>query len=71
MENGPIKITKRIIHRVTTYLSLDRPEIMRSGAKEAIEKNTGALYNKRGMTINIIFDPLIAFVVKIIARKLF
>ena len=44
---------------------------MRSDAKEVIKKNTGALWNKRGMIIETITDPLIAFVVRIISHKFF
>ena len=69
MEDGPIKITKRIIHRAIVYPTLDRPKTMRSDKKEAIEKNIGVLWNKRGMTIDTITDPLIAFAVRIIAYK--
>ena len=43
LDNGPIKITKIIIHRVTRYPTLDRPKTMRSESKEVIEKNTGAM----------------------------
>ena len=44
---------------------------MLSDVKEGIEKNIGALWNKRGMTIDTILDPLIAFVVRIISHKFF
>lgn len=47
LENGHIKITKNIVQRVTWYSTLDRPKTMRSDAKEAIEKNTGVVWNKR------------------------
>ena len=43
LENGPIKITKRIIHKVTGYPTLDRPKTLRSDSKEVIEKNVGAV----------------------------
>ena len=59
------------IHRVIGYPTLDIPKTMTSDAKEEIEKNIGALWNKRGMTIDIIFDPLIKFAVRIIAHKFF
>ena len=36
-----------------------------------IEKNTGALWNKRGMTIDTITNPLIDFVVRVIAQKFY
>lgn len=42
LDNGPIKITKRIIHRVTGYPTLDRPKTLRSDSKEVIKKNIGA-----------------------------
>ena len=44
---------------------------MRSKVKEVIKKNIGGVWNKRGMTIDTIIDPLIAFVVRIIALKVF
>ena len=43
LDNGPIKITKRIIHRVTRYPTLDWPKILRSDSKEVIKKNIGAI----------------------------
>jgi hypothetical protein len=39
---------------------------MKSDAKEVIEKNTRVVCNKRGMTIDTILDPLIAFSMRII-----
>lgn len=44
---------------------------MRSEAKEIIERNTGAVWNKQGMTIDTITYPLIAFAVRIIAHKFY
>ena len=44
---------------------------MRSDAKEANKKNTGAMWNKRGMKIDTIKDSLISFVVRIISHKFF
>lgn len=44
---------------------------MRSDAKEVIEKNTGVVWNKRGMTIDTITDPLATFVVMIISHRFF
>ena len=44
---------------------------MQSDAKEVIEKNTRVVWNKRGMTINTILNPLITFVVRIITHKFF
>ena len=43
LDNGPIKITKRIIYRVTSYPTLDRPKTLRSDSKEVIKKNIGAV----------------------------
>ena len=42
LEGGTIKITKRTIHRVTGYPTLDWPKTLRSDSKEVIEKNTSA-----------------------------
>lgn len=71
LEDSPIKIIKRIIHRVTMYPTLDQHKTLSSDSKEVIEKNTGAKWNKRGMTINTIRDPLIEFAVKVIAHKFY
>ena len=66
-----IKITKRIIHRVTGYPNLDQPKTLRSDFKEVIEKNTREKWNKRGMTIDIVIDPLLNFVVRVISHKFY
>ena len=66
LEDVPIKISKRIIHRVTGYPTLDRHKTLRSDSKEVIEKNIGARWNKRGMTIDTIQDLLVEFVVRVI-----
>ena len=71
LEGGPMKITKRIIHRVTRYPTLDRPKTLRSDSKKVIEKNIGAQWNKRGMTIETIRDPLIEFAVRVISHKFY
>lgn len=44
---------------------------MRIDSKEVIEKNTGAVWNKKGMSIDIIIDPIIAFLVCEIAHRFF
>ena len=57
LESGLVKITKRVIHRVTGFPTLDQPRALRSNAKKTIEKNIGARWNKRGMTIETISNP--------------
>ena len=54
LEDGPIKISKRISHRVTGYPTLDRSKTLRSDSKEVIEKNTGAKWKKRSKNIDTI-----------------
>ena len=54
LEDGLVKISKRIVHRVIGYPALDRPKTRRSDSKEVIEKNTRAKWNKRGMNIDAI-----------------
>ena len=54
LEQGPVKITKKMIHKVTGFPTLDRPKTLRSDKKETIEKNTGAKWNNRGMTIDTV-----------------
>ena len=71
LEGGPIKIKTRIIHRVIGYPTLDQPKTLRSDSKKMIEKNTRAMWNKRGMTIDTITDPLINFVVRVISHKFY
>ena len=46
LEDGPVKITKKIVHRVIGYPTLDQPKNLRSDSKEVIEKNTGEKWNK-------------------------
>ena len=71
LEDGPIKLSKRIIHRVTKYPTLEWPKTLRSDSKEAIEKNTREKWNKRGMNINTIRDPLVEFFVRVISHKFY
>ena len=71
LEDVPVKLTKRIIHRVTGYPTLDQHKTLQSESKEVIEKNTGAQWNKRGMNIHTIQDPLVEFVVRVIAHKFY
>ena len=71
LENGPIKISKGIIHRVTSYPTLDQPKTLRRNSKEVMEKNTRAKWNKCGMTIDNIIDPLLEFSIWFISHKLY
>ena len=71
LEDGLVKISKRIVHRVTGYPTLDWPKTLRSDSKEVIEKNTGAKWNKRGMTIDTIKDPLIDFSIRVISQNFY
>ena len=66
-----MKITKRIVHRVTGFPTLDRPKMLHSNSKEVIERNTRAKWNKRGMAIDIVIDPLLDFVVKVFSHKFY
>ena len=71
LEDGPIKISKRIFHRVTGYPTLDWPKTLKSDSKEVTEKNTRAKWNKRGMNIDTIQDPLINFAIRVISHKFY
>ena len=71
LEIGPIKITKKKFHRVTSFPTLDWPKTLRSDKREAIEKNTGAKWNNRGMTIDTITEPLLDFSVRVIFHKFY
>ena len=46
LEDIPMEISKRIVHRVTGYPTLDQPKTLRSDSKEVIKKNTGEKWNK-------------------------
>ena len=71
LESGPVKITKLIIHRVTGYPTTNRSCAIRSDSKEIIERNNGAVWNKHGMTIDTITNPLVEFAVTVIAHKFY
>ena len=60
-------ISKRIVHRVTRYPTLDQLKSMWSDAKEVIEKNIGVVWNKRGMSIDTILYSIVAFAVRVIS----
>ena len=62
LDNGPIKINKSIIHRVTSYPTLDQPKILRSDSNNVTQI---------GMTIDIITDLLIEFFVRVISHKIY
>ena len=40
LEIGPVKITKKMVHRVTGFPTLDRPKTLRSDKKETIENSS-------------------------------
>ena len=71
LEDGLVKITKRIVHRVIGYPTLDWPKTLRSDYEEVIEKNTGVKWNKCGVNIDTIQDPLINFSVRVISHKFY
>ena len=71
LETRPIKITKKIVHRVIGFPTLDWPKTLRSYKREAIEKNIGAKWNNRGMTIETITEPLLEFSIRIISHKFY
>ena len=71
LEDGIVNISKRIIHRVIGYPTLEWPKTLRSDSKQSIEKNIGAKWNKRGMTIDTIRDSLVDFFVRVISHKFY
>ena len=62
---------KSIINQVIGYSTLDRPKSMKSDVKEVIEKIISVVWNNRRMSTDSILDPLIGFVVRVIAQKFF
>lgn len=71
VEIGPLNIMKKIVHRVNGFPTLDQPKTLRSDKNEAIEKNTSAKWNNRGMTIDTITDPLLDFAIRVISHKFY
>ena len=71
LEGGPIKIMKKIVHRVTGYPTLDWPKTLRIDSKEVIEKNIRAKWNMHGMTIDTIIDLLLDFSIRVISHKFY
>ena len=71
LETGPVKFTKKTIHRVTGIPTLDRPKTLCSDKREVIERNIGARWNNRGMAIDTIIEPLLDFAVRIISHKFY
>ena len=71
LEGRHTKISKRIVHKVTSYPALDQTKTLRSNSKEVIKKNTGAKWNKHGMTIDSITYPLLDFAIKVISHKFY
>ena len=66
-----MKFLKKTINRVTGFQTLDQPKTLRSDKREVIEKNTGAKWNNKGMTIDIIKDPLLDFAIRVISHKFY
>ena len=60
-----------MVHRVIGFPTLDGPKTLRSDSKEAIERNIGENWNKRGMKIDTVIDPLLDFVVRVISHKFY
>ena len=71
LENGLVKINKTIIHRVIGYPTLGCPKRMHCDAKGTIETKINIVWNKRGMSIDTIKDPLIEFLVRVISHKFY
>ena len=69
MENGPIKLSKVIIHRITGYPTLGQIKTMSCDPIENIEKDIGVVWNKRGLNIYTILYHFVAFLVRVIAHK--
>ena len=66
-----MKFTKKIVHRVTGFQTLDRPKTLRSDKRKAIEKNTSAKWNNRGMKIDTITEPPLDFTIRVISHKFY
>lgn len=71
LQNGLVEIMKKMIHKVIGYPTLDKKKTMWCLSHEEVEVNTRAKWNGRGMSITNISDPLIDFLVRIIAHKFY
>lgn len=71
LQNGPVENIKKMIHRVIEYPTLDKKKTMQYLSHEEFEANIGGKWNGCALSITNIFDPLIEFLVRIIAHKFY
>lgn len=71
LHNGPVEITKKMILKVTWYLTLDKKKTMRCLSHEDIKANTEAELIQQGLSISNIINPLIKFAVRLISHKFY
>lgn len=71
LHNGPFEITKKMIHKVTDYPTLDKKKIMRSLSHKEVEYNISAKWNGWGFSITNTSNPLIKFAMRIISHKFY
>lgn len=71
LQNGPIEIMKKMIHKVTGYPTQDKNKTMRYLSREEIEVNIGFEWNGQCLSITNIFNPLIEFAVRVIAHQFY
>ena len=69
LQNSPVEITKKMIHRVTGYPTLDKKKTMWCLSHEEVKAKTGAECNGCGLSITNISSPLIEFIVRVIAHN--
>lgn len=71
LENGKVKIMKKIIHAIIGYPKFDKKKIIRCQRKYADKESTKAEWNDHGILISNIIDPLIDFAMREITHKFY
>lgn len=71
LSNGLVEITKKMIHKITSYPTLEKKKTMRSLSQEEVKARASAKWNGWGLSITNISNLLIKFAVKVISHKLY
>lgn len=71
LQIGLVEITKKMIHRVTGYSTLEKKKTIRCLSHEEVEANMRSKWNGSGLSITNISNPLIQSSVRVIAQKFY
>lgn len=67
----PIKITKKMVHRVTGLPMLDRPKATKNIPRNELAQKTRAVWDGRGIKLNAVTDVELKFSIHAIAHKMY